>query len=388
MIGNSRIEAEINLDVISDNFDKMHGSLKDGTLMAAVIKADGYGHGAVMIGRMLEEKDYIWGYCTATAEEALELRHAGLKKPILTLGYIFPEHYEAMIENDIRSCLFTEKMAADFSKAAVRTGRKGYCHLAVDTGMGRIGFRQSEEAFASIERIAAMPGLELEGMFTHFARADEEDTSEAARQLEEFLGFNRQLEKRNVRIPLLHASNSAGILKLKDANLSMVRAGITMYGLDPSAEVTCRILDLKPAMTLRSHLTYIKTVPAGTAISYGGTYVTEKPARVATVPAGYADGYPRQLSNKGCVIIRGQKAPILGRVCMDQFMVDVTHIPEASEGDEVILLGKMGKASINAEEIGSISGRFNYEFVCDINKRVPRIYIRDNRPIQQVDYFS
>ena len=381
----SRIYAEINLDHISDNFDKMHENLKPGTLMMAVIKANGYGHGAVEIGRMLEEKSYIWGYAVATAEEGLELRQAGLKKPILTLGYIFPEMYPAMIENDIRGCLFSEEMALEFDRAAAWCGKKGHGHIALDTGMSRIGFSDSEESAEAVLRISKLQHTEIEGLFTHFARADEANPEPTGLQLRRFLAFRDRLEAKGLHIPLLHVSNSAGILKFPEANLSMVRAGITLYGLDPSGEVPCRILGLQSAMSLISHVSYVKTVPAHTPISYGGTYVTETEERIATIPAGYADGYPRLLSNKGFVLIRGQRAPIRGRICMDQFMVDVTNIPDVSHGDEVVLLGKQGNERLTAEELGQLSGRFNYELVCDINKRVPRVYIRHGRMQEPVD---
>ncbi len=385
---NRRICAEIDLDAISENFDKMHKNLNSGTKMTAVIKADGYGHGAVPIGRMLEGKDYIWGYAVATAEEALELRHAGLKKEIIILGYVFPEMYPELIENNVRCCIFTKNMAEELNEAACICGKKAFCHIAVDTGMTRIGFADTSESAEDISLIASMPYIEIEGMFTHFSRADETNPEPALIQLHRFKAFNQLLEEKDVHIPIIHASNSAGILRLKEANLSMVRAGITLYGLNPSGDVTCELLNLKSAMSLKSHVSYVKWVPVGVAISYGGTFVTPKEMRVATIPVGYADGYPRQLSNKGCILIKGKRAPILGRVCMDQFMVDVTDIPEVKTGDEVVLLGHQENEVITAEELGDLSGRFNYELVCDINKRVPRVYIKDGKVIGQVDYFK
>ncbi|MDO4477752.1 MAG: alanine racemase [Lachnospiraceae bacterium] len=375
MITKSRIYAEINLDHISDNFDKMHAHLKPGTMMAAVIKADGYGHGAVPIGRMLEEKDYIWGFAVATTEEALELRAAGITKPVMLLGCVFPEGLEDLIRADVRLCVFSEDLAEEVAAAARSVGRRAAVHIALDTGMGRIGFAMSDEAIESAARICAMEELEVEGIFSHFARADETDHAAAKAQLEHFLYFTKRLEEMGLRIPIYHCSNSAGILGFPEANLDMVRAGISLYGLDPSDEVPCKMLDLKPAMSLHARISYVKRVPAGTAISYGGTYVTAKESVIATIPVGYADGYPRLLSNKGEVLVKGQRAPIRGRVCMDQFMVDVTDIPDVHRGDPVVLLGNMGEETIRAEELGGICGRFNYELACCVNKRVPRIYI-------------
>ena len=230
-----------------------------------------------------------------------------------------------------------------------------------------------------IKKIAALPNVEIEGMFTHFARADETDKAPAVEQLKRYLTFADLLEKAGVQIPLKHCSNSAGIIRMPEANLNLVRAGITIYGIYPSDEVERDIVKLKPAMELKSHVAYVKDLPAGTAISYGGTFASENDLRVATIPVGYADGYPRTLSNKGWVLIHGQKAPILGRVCMDQFMVDVTHIPDVKHGDEVTLIGRDGDEFISIETFGDMSGRFSYEFACDISKRVPRVYIKDGR---------
>ena len=224
-------------------------------------------------------------------------------------------------------------------------------------------------------------------MFTHFARADEYDRSPAMVQLERYLDFSRRVEEAGVEIPLHHCSNSAGIIRMPEANLNIVRAGITIYGIYPSSEVERDIVKLEPVMELKSHVTYVKDVPAGAAISYGGTYVADRKLRVATVPVGYADGYSRQLSNKGWVLIHGQKAPILGRVCMDQFMVDVTGIPDVKFGDRATLVGHDGDAYLSIDELAGLSGRFNYEFICDINKRVPREYLRDGKVVEQVDYF-
>lgn len=370
---NGRITAYINKKAIAANFQNMKSNLKDGVKMIAVIKTDGYGHGAVPIAQMVEPYDYIWGFAVAAAEEGLALREAGITKPILVLGYTFVQDYPVMIQNGIRPAVFTMKMAEEFASAARKLGVKAPIHIAIDTGMSRIGFADCEESVHTVSAISRIPDLTIEGAFTHFARADETDKSNALQQFRRFDGFCRNLEHAGVKNFLRHCSNSAGILELPEVNMDMVRAGITIYGIYPSDEVA-RDIKLYPAMELKSHIVYIKQIAKGTAISYGGTFVADHDMRIATIPVGYGDGYPRSLSNKGSVLIRGKRAPIVGRVCMDQFMVDVTAIP-AELLDEVTLLGKDGEEEITVDELGALSGRFPYEFVCDIGKRVPRIYL-------------
>lgn len=248
--------------------------------------------------------------------------------------------------------------------------------------MSRIGYRDPEEAVPEILEISRLPGIEIEGLFTHFARADEKETEPAYEQLRKYESFRKTLEEQKLHIPVCHCSNSAGIIRMPEANLDAVRAGIILYGLYPSEDVEREPVPLKPLMELKSHIAYIKTVEAGVQISYGGTFTTQRETRVATIPVGYADGYARGLSNKGSVLIRGKRAPILGRVCMDQFMVDVTDIPQAKELDEVVLLGRSGEEQITLEELGELSGRFNYEFACCISKRVPRIYFKDGQVME------
>lgn len=383
----SRICADIDLSAVEYNFEQMYANLKEGTKMAAVVKADGYGHGAVPIARLMEPKDYIWGFATATVEEAVSLRNNGIKKPVMLLGYAFSEHYEIIAKQDICACVFKEDTARELSLAAQRTGKEIKIHFALDTGMTRIGFKPNEESVQAMLRIAALPGIAVEGLFTHFARADETDLSPAYVQLERYNRFLEMLKAAGLEIPICHCSNSAGLMRFKEGNLDMVRAGISIYGLYPSDEVEREPVDLKPVMSIKSHIAYIKEVEPGVEISYGGTFKTEHTITVATIPVGYADGYPRRLSNKGYVLIHGKKAPILGRICMDQFMVDVTDIPQAKELDEVTLVGQNGGETITVEELGELSGRFNYEFVCDISKRVPRNYYYDGQLTEQRDYF-
>lgn len=383
----SRICADIDLSAVEYNFEQMHANLKEGTQMVAVIKADGYGHGAVPIARLIERKEYIWGFATATVEEAVILRDSGITKPILLLGYAFSEHYEEIIKQDIRACVFKKDMAEELSEAACRCGKEVKIHFALDTGMTRIGFKPNQESVRTMLEIGALPGISVEGLFTHFARADETDIGPALVQFERYTQFVSKLKEAGLSIPICHCSNSAGLIRLKEANLDMVRAGISIYGMYPSDEVEKEPVDLKAVMSIKSHIAYIKEVEPGVEISYGGTFTTDRRMQVATIPVGYADGYPRQLSNRGYVLIHGKKAPILGRICMDQFMVDVTEIPEARELDEVTLVGTDGKESIRVEELGDLSGRFHYEFVCDISKRVPRNYYYQGELIEQRDYF-
>lgn len=384
----SRVCANIDLSAIEYNFEQMHSKLKEGTKMIAVIKADGYGHGALPIAKLMENKEYLWGFAAATPEEAFALRRQGITKPIILLGFSFPEHYKEMIENEVRVCVFKKETALILDELALKCGKKASIHIAVDTGMSRIGFKPNEESLNIIKEISQMKHLELEGVFTHFARADEETVTPIDGPFQKFMDFTESLEKLGVSIQYRHCSNSAALIRYPDANLDFVRAGISIYGLYPSDEMEQNTIDLKPAMSLHSHISFIKEVETGVEISYGGTFKAENKMRVATIPVGYADGYPRQLSNKGHVLIHGKKAPILGRICMDQFMVDVTHIPEAGEYDEVILAGKDGEEELSIEMLGSLSGRFHYEFICDITKRVPRAYYYKGELVYQKDYFD
>ena len=379
----NRVKAVISLDAVEHNFHEMRKNIAQDTKMIAVVKANAYGHGAVQIAHLIQNYDYIWGFATATAEEALALRKAGVMKPILILGIVFDEYYPELVRNHIRPAVCEYEEARKLSAEAVSQGETVHIHIALDTGMTRIGFADIPESVEEIRKIAALPNLEIEGMFTHFARADEYDRSPAMVQLERYREFSGRVAEAGVEIPLHHCSNSAGIIRVPEANLSIVRAGITIYGIYPSAQVETDIVRLDPVMELKSHVTYVKDVEPGTAISYGGTFIADRKLRVATVPVGYADGYPRQLSNKGWVLIHGQKAPILGRICMDQFMVDVTDIPDVCKGDEVTLIGRDGDEFISMDEMGELSGRFSYEFACDISTRVPRIYIKDGRETEE-----
>lgn len=374
-----RVYARVDLDAILENMDQMRANLHPGTKMMAVVKTDGYGHGSVPIATLLQEKEYMAGFGVATVEEAVELRDAGIHLPILILGYAFPNCFDILAEKEIRPALFREDNLEPLQKAAKRCGKTIKAHIKVDTGMSRIGIRPDDSGVSFIKKVMETDGIDIEGIFTHFARADEADKTSAHAQLALFRNFVDRVERElDIKIPIKHCSNSAGVVELPEANFDMVRPGITVYGLEPSDEVSKERVKLTPALSLHSHIVFIKELEAGRAVSYGGTFVAKQPVRVATIPVGYGDGYPRSLSNKGYVLIHGKKAPILGRVCMDQFMVDVTDIPEAKEDDPVTLVGRDGEECITAEQIGELSGRFNYEFVCDLGKRVPRVYVHGN----------
>ena len=384
----SRVYAEINLDAILHNMEQMRGLLNEDTKIMGVIKTDGYGHGAVPIGRELEKLAYTWGYATATVEEAEILRRNGLKKPILILGATFPEQYEAMADLELRANVYSIGQAERMEEAAAKMNKRIIVHAKIDTGLSRLGFQVTEESADEIARIFKMPHIIMEGIFTHFANSDAEDKTMANQQLEAFAKMKQMLEERQVEIPMIHCSNSAAIIDMPEANMSVVRAGISLYGMWPSDEVKKENIDLAPVMSLKSCIVFLKELEKGRVISYGATYETSKKQRIATIPVGYGDGYPRSLSNKGYVLIHGKKAPICGRICMDQFMVDVTDIPEAREGDMVTLVGKDHGAEITMEEIGDLSGRFNYEFACDLGKRIPRVYVKNGEVVETRDYFG
>lgn len=374
----NRVRADIDLDAVLYNMESMHKKLKPGTKIAAVVKADAYGHGAVEISRVLENLPYLWGYAVATSNEAMQLVEAGRKKPIIILGLSFPEQFEEIVENDLRPAVCTYETAQALSDIAAEKNKVCRIHIKVDTGMSRIGFQVTPESADTVARISKLPNIMIEGIFTHFARADESSKAPAYEQFKQFEKMIAMVEEKGLQIPLKHCSNSAGIVEIPECNMDMVRAGITLYGLWPSEEVDKTKISLKPVMSLRSRVAYVKELLPGRQISYGGTFTVKKKMTVATVPVGYGDGYARGLSNKGWVLIKGQKAPICGRVCMDQCMVDVTDIPGVKIGDTVTLLGKDADEEITMEQLGELSGRFNYEFACLITPRVPRIYHKNN----------
>ena len=380
-----RVCANISLDAIRDNIEKGRALLAPGTKMMGVVKADAYGHGAVPIAKAIEDLVEVYG--VSMPEEGVELRKAGLTKPIVILGYTAPEMAELAIRYDSTMAVFQSEIAKQYNEIAKQLNKTAKVHIKLDTGMSRIGYLCREESLDDIEKIAKLSHVEIDGMFTHFSKADEADKTFAKNQFQKYMEFAEALEARGIRLPCKHVCNSAGIIDIPEGNLDMVRFGVTMYGMYPTDEVTKERMPITPAMEVKTHISYIKTLPAGVGISYSGTYITKKETRVATLSVGYGDGYPRGLSNTGRVLIHGKSAPILGRICMDQCMVDVTEIPEAKQGDEVTLLGRDGEDFISAEEIGATVGNsFHYEVVCDISKRVPRIYYRDGKIVEIKSY--
>lgn len=375
-----RVYAGIDLDAIEQNIRNSKKLLKPSTKLLVVIKADGYGHGAVPIAKTLDSLADMYG--VAVIDEAVELRERGIEKPILILGTVSETWYSTVVEYNIIPTVYTMEMAEGLSKAACEQQKTIRIHIKVDTGMGRIGMEPTPENALVVKQISELPGIEIDGCFTHMARADEKDKTFAWKQYDQFMYFIGELEKQGITIPVKHIANSASIMELPEFQLDMVRSGISTYGLYPSEEVDQSRLKLIPAMSLHSHISYVKEMKAGCSISYGGTYVTDRRMKVATIPVGYADGYPRGLSNQGYVLIHGMKAPILGRVCMDQFMVDVTGIPDVAIGDMATLVGKEGDVTITVEELAEMVGSFNYEFVCDISKRVPRLYHRQGKEFE------
>lgn len=368
-----RCYVEISLEAIGHNIREVKKRLPEGVKLLGVVKANAYGHGAVPVASYLENQvDY---FATATIEEAVELRENGISAPILILGYVSPSQYSDLVEYDITQTIDSYAQALALEKEAARQNRKAKAHLAVDTGMTRIGFQVTEHDADEAAKIADLPHIELEGMFTHFSCADQEDKTYCSMQMEKYDKMTALLAERGVTIPLRHICNSAGIMEFDDHRFEMVRSGIITYGIYPSEKVKKERLDLIPALSWKSHVIHVKEVGPGIGVSYGATYVTEKPmTRIATVSAGYADGYPRALSNQGCVLIHGKKAPIIGRICMDQMMVDVTDIPDVQVEDVVTLVGTDGDETITIEEIANPAARFDYEMLCDISSRVTRVY--------------
>lgn len=380
----ARVYAEIDLDAICRNVQSAMDKVGPDTRVMAVVKADAYGHGAVPVARALSEIG-VYAFGVATAAEGVQLRQSGIEEPILVLGHVFPEEYELLFAHDLLFTVFQLEAAKQISDMAKNLHKTAKIHIKIDTGMGRIGFQPTEKSLAEIQQIAALPAIDLQGIFTHFACADESDKTSFYAQKESFTAFFERLEALGVQIPIRHMCNSAAVIDLADGFLNMVRCGILIYGLYPSDEVDAAHFPLVPAMQIKSRVAFVKTVGAGFPVSYGSTYTTEKETVIATVPVGYADGYPRALSGKGRVLVHGQYAKILGRICMDQFMIDVTDIPNVREGDTVTLVGADGDKRISVEEVADSAYSFNYEFCCGVAKRVPRVYIQGGRVSEIAD---
>lgn len=380
-----RVYAEINLDAIVKNVDNLMALTKENTGALAVVKADGYGHGDVAVAKAVAQK--VAGYAVATLDEAVNLRENGVKKPILVLGYVDPYEFDILVSHEITATVFDVETAQLLADAARVQKKQAHCHIKVDTGMRRIGLEPDENGIAIVKQITALKELSADGIFTHFAASDETDKTSAEHQFKLFTDFTGRLEKEGIHFTYRHCANSAAVIDMPQVDLDMVRLGIAMYGMYPSDEVKKEKVELFPALDLKSHVTMVKEIPAGEKVSYGGTFTTTRTTKLATVSVGYGDGYPRALSSKGYVLVRGQKAPIVGRVCMDQMMVDVTDIENVTRADIVTLIGKDGDAEITVEEIAALAGTFNYEFVCDLGKRIPRSYYLNGEYIGTHDCF-
>lgn len=376
-----RLKAEINLDALEKNFRNIRKKVPENVDIMAVVKADAYGHGAIECSRLLINAGAS-RLGVATIEEALELRRAGISEPILILGYIPEREIPCALAEDITLTVYSKETALKISNAAKEFGKYAKIHIKIDSGMGRIGFMPDEKGLLEVYETVNLPYIEPEGIFTHFATADEADKEFTKLQAARFTAFIDRLKEKGVSFPVIHAANSAGIIDFENLYFNMARAGIILYGLYPSGWVKKENLALFPVMSIKSVVSHVKKVPKGTPISYGRRFVTEAESVMATIPAGYADGYIRKMSNGGRVIIKGRFAPVRGTICMDQFMVDVTDIADVSLGDEVILMGGSGKNYISADELAKIQGSISYEVTCLIGKRVPRVYIKNGTELK------
>ena len=374
-----RTWCEIDLSAMLHNFMAARRHLPDKVLLAAVIKANAYGHGAVEAAKLLEGK--ADRFAVAMTDEAVELRKAGIETPIFLLAPTPESDFEAIARYDIEAAVPSFEYGQALCAYGAAHGKDIPYHVALDTGMGRIGFACTKESLDEIEALSKLPGGKLLGVFSHYAKADSADKSYAIEQTKRYKAFTEAMERRGIHIPLKHLDNSAGLIEMPD-KFDMVREGIILYGLKPSNEVNLSLIGgVRGVMTLRSHISFLKTVSAPTPVSYGCTYVAQPGTRVATVCAGYADGVNRLLSNRGQVLVRGQRCPIIGRVCMDQFMIDVTGVPEAQVGDTVTIFGRDGDEEITADDVADLVGTIGYEVTCLVTPRVPRVYLEDDQVV-------
>lgn len=376
---------EIDLDNLAHNIKEVRRLAGKQSQVMAVIKADGYGHGATKIAKTLLENgaDRL---AVAVLDEAIELRNAGFTVPIFVLGYTQPERAEEVIKYDIEQSVYSLEAARALSKAAAAHNKIIQVHIKIDTGMGRIGLQANSEALEIIKQINALPNLCIKGIFTHFAVADEVDKAYTHGQFEKFKWICNELESQNIHIELKHCGNSATIIDLPDMHLNMVRAGIMLYGLAPSDEVMLNKLELKEVMSLKVRITHVKEIQAGQSVSYGRRFIADKKRTIASLPIGYADGYTRLLSGKAEALIKGQRVPVVGRICMDQCMIDITGIEDVKVGEEVVLFGQQGNSFISIDEIAKKLGTINYEVVCMISRRVPRVYVRNGEVVEVLNY--
>jgi alanine racemase len=376
--------AEINLDNFRHNFREVKRLVKDRKIFG-VIKADGYGHGAVELARVLEEEGADF-FAVAVITEAIELRKNGFKRPILVMGFTPPTFAKEIVEYDITQAVFSFELAKALSDEAVKQNKVAKIHIKIDTGMGRVGFIPNEKALDEIEKINNLPNLKLEGIFSHFSSADEKDKSFTNLQLDRFIKTIKALEERGITFELKHLANSAGIIDVEEAYFDAVRPGIMLYGYYPSNEVDVNRVDLKPVMTLKAKIVHVKEVDKGTPISYGRRFITERRSKIATLPFGYADGFTRLFFQKAQVIVNGVLVPVVGRICMDQCMIDVTDCGNVNVGDEVIIMGNFNEIKNDADVLAQRLGTISYEILCMVSKRVPRVYVENGKIVKIKNY--
>lgn len=385
MTDEERVLAIIDLDAIAYNMTNIKSKVGKETGIIGIIKADAYGHGSVEISKVILENGADW-LAVAVVDEGINLRKNSIAAPILLLGYTPELRLEDVVNNGFIQTVYTYETAKKLSDVAVRLGKTAVIHIKIDTGMGRIGYRVNEASADEIVKISELPNIEVNGMFTHFSTADEKDKNYTLNQYKKFVQMDALLRERGLEIPIKHASNSAAIMDFDNMMFNMVRPGIILYGAYPSEEVYKDNLSIKPAMSVKTHVSYVKEVNEGDYISYGRKYQAVGKRIIATIPVGYADGFIRAYSNGGKVLIKGEYAPIVGRICMDQFMVDVTDIKDVQINDEVVLIGKQGNKEITVDFIASILDTINYEVFCTLSKRVPRQYIQNGKVIKTVKY--
>ena len=385
-LGIRPVWAEVNLDRLAHNMREVRRIVPEPTLIMTAVKADGYGHGAKVCAETFLDNgaDML---AVATPDEGFQLREWGIEAPILCLGYTPDYLHGKAIKNDVTTTIYSHEQGLHLNKTAQELNTVARFHVKIDTGMSRLGYQPDDRAVESIMELSRQPRLMLEGVFTHFAVSDIKDKTYTRMQYAKYMDVIGKLEERGAKIPIKHVSNSAAIIDLPEYNHDMVRPGIMLYGYYPSTEVDHTRVKLKQVLTLHARISHVKTLSPGTGVSYGLTYTTKKMTKVATIPIGYADGYRRSLSNKGYVEINGERTPIVGRVCMDQFMVDVTGI-DAVVGDESILIGYAGGVAPDGEEMATMLGTITHEVTCQITRRVPRVYTRGGEPVTVKNYLT
>lgn len=376
---------EINLDNLAHNIREVRRLAEKQSHIMAVIKADGYGHGAAKIAQTLLDNGAD-RFAVAALDEAIELRNAGIKVPIFILGYTQPERAAELVKYDLEQAVYSYEVAEALSKEAIAQGKTVQLHIKVDTGMGRIGLQVNDEAVDIVSRIHALPGINIKGIFTHFAVADEADKSYTEQQFKKFRWICDKLEEKGIKIEIKHCGNSAAIIDLPEMHMDMVRAGIMLYGLAPSKAVKLNKLELKEVMSLKVRITHIKEIEAGQSVSYGRRFIADKKTKIASLPIGYADGYTRMLTGKAEALVKGKRVPVVGSICMDQCMIDITGIEDVKVGDEVVLFGEQLGGFISIDELAEKLGTINYEIVCMISRRIPRVYVKGGEVIEVLNY--